>query len=217
MGDILIVTGGPVKESFCRRYIASGEWDLVIAADRGLELLRECAVDPDLILGDFDSADQQVVSDYEKRFPERIRRYPSKKDETDTELALEQAFACPQKRIHILGALGGRTDHMLANIQLLLRAVKKGRICYLVGESCRIYMTDRPIVIYKSEQTGTLISLLAYGKDVKDLTLKGFAYETDHLTLAADSSRGISNYLTDEKGAISFSEGIILIIETTES
>lgn len=216
MGDILILTGGPVQEDFCRQYIASGEWDMVIAADRGIELCSRCGLDPDLILGDFDSADQTVVSAYQSRLPERFRRYPARKDETDTELALREAFSCPPKKIHILGALGGRADHMLANIQLLAQAVKHGKLCYLIDEDCRIYMTDQPVSIRRKEQTGTLVSLLAYGRDVTGLTLKGFAYETKDLTLHADSSRGISNYLTQEEGTISFSDGMVLIIETKE-
>ncbi len=216
MGEILIITGGPVNESFAREYISKRTWDFVIAADKGLNLCHSCLLEPDLILGDFDSSDLTVLQYYEAHFPERIRRYPARKDETDTELALIEALSIPEKEIHILGALGGRVDHMLANIQLLQMALEKKRLCYLIDEMTRIYMTDHPITLQKNEDAKDLISLLAYGADVSGLTLEGFAYETRDLTLSVAGSRGISNYLTSKEGRISFTSGILLVIETME-
>ena len=216
MGEILIITGGPIQASFGKDYVSKGNWDFVIVADKGLELCHSCSLIPDLIIGDFDSIDAAVLSYYETRCPERIKRFPAKKDETDTELALYEALLIPDSEIHILGALGGRIDHMLANIQLLELAVKKKRICYLIDENTRIRMTDHPIVIKNTADSKNLISILACKEDVTGLTLKGFAYETKDLVLRVAGSRGISNYLTSEEGTISFTSGTILVIETTE-
>lgn len=105
---------------------------------------------------------------------------------------------------------------MLANISLLQIAVDRKRICYLIDESTRLYMTDQPVIIQKAHMTKDLISLLAYGADVTGLTLEGFAYETKNLTLPATGSRGISNYLVSDEGKISFTSGLILVIETLE-
>ncbi len=216
MGNILIITGGPVNESFAREYISAHSWDHIIAADKGLNLCHSCQLEPDLILGDFDSSDQHVFQYYESKYPDRIRRYPAKKDETDTELALIAALSIPEKEIHILGALGGRVDHMLANIQLLQVALEQNRLCYLIDETTRIHMTDHPITLRKDPDAKDLVSLLAYGADVTGLTLEGFAYETKDLTLSVAGSRGISNYLTCKEGKISFTSGILLVIETME-
>ena len=216
MGKILIITGGPVNESFAREYITQQSWDFIIAADKGLNLCHACMLLPDLILGDFDSSDLHVLHYYESQYPERIRRYPAKKDETDTELALIEALSIPDKEIHILGALGGRADHMLANIQLLQMALEKKRLCYLIDETTRIHMTDHSITLRKDQYAKDLISLLAYGTDVTGLTLEGFAYETKDLTLSVAGSRGISNYLTGKEGKISFTSGILLVVETME-
>lgn len=216
MGEILIITGGPIQEAFAQSYISQGNWDLVIAADKGLELCHSCMIVPDLILGDFDSSDQEILSYYQSHYPDRIRRYPSRKNETDTELALNEAFLYPDKEIHILGALGGRIDHMLANISLLQIAVDRKRICYLIDESARLFMTDHPVVIQKDHLSKDLVSILAYGTDVTGLTLEGFAYDTKDLTLPAAGSRGISNYLVSDEGKISFTSGTVLVIETLE-
>lgn len=216
MGEILIITGGPIQASFGQDYVLQRDWDYVIAADKGLELCYSCSLMPDLIIGDFDSSDAAVLSYYEAHCPERIKRFPAKKNETDTELALYEALSFPEGEIHILGALGGRIDHMLANIQLLEIAVEKKRICYLIDENTRIRMTDQPVVLKNSADSKNLISILACKKDVTGLTLTGFAYETQNLVLAVAGSRGISNYLTSEEGKISFTSGTILVIETNE-
>lgn len=216
MGEILIITGGPICSSFAQKYIKGGNWDVIIAADRGLEFCNALHLEPNLILGDFDSADEGVVSFYEKKYPERFRRYPARKNQTDTELAIDEALLLPQKEIHILGALGGRTDHMLANIQLLKKTLSKNKICYLVDEGCRIRMTDKPVLIRRTEMAGSMISLIAYGENVAGLTLTGFAYETDNLTLVPASSRGISNYLIADDGMIRFTKGTLLIIESDD-
>ncbi|MBQ7446647.1 MAG: thiamine diphosphokinase [Eubacterium sp.] len=216
MGEILIITGGPVQTSFAKVYVSQRNWDVVIAADKGLDFCHACHLVPDLILGDFDSSDQEVLHYYASHYPDRIRRYPARKNETDTELALNEALLFPDKEIHILGALGGRIDHMLANIQLLQTAVGHNRICYLIDENTKLFMTDHPVVLKKNEDAKDLVSLLAYGADVTGLTLEGFAYETKDLTLPVAGSRGISNYLVSEEGKISFTSGILLVIETLE-
>lgn len=42
-----------------------------------------------------------------------FRMYPSEKDQTDLEIALEQAYELAPKTIYIFGVTGGRLDHEL--------------------------------------------------------------------------------------------------------
>ena len=93
----------------------------IIGVDRGSLLLEELNLTPDLAVGDFDSLKKeellrinQTVSDIRYSVPE--------KDLTDTELALHYAFDdyCVDS-LSLIGATGGRLDHFLTNLFMLLK------------------------------------------------------------------------------------------------
>ena len=101
--------------------------DIIIAADKGLEHLSVLGLVPDIIVGDFDS--------YTGELPEtdaEMHRSVPEKDDTDTMLAVRIAIERGCTDIDLYGALGGRTDHTIANIQTLRFAREHGcrmRIC----------------------------------------------------------------------------------------
>ena len=94
--------------------------DLVIAADKGYETLSRLGVHPGLVVGDFDSLGS--VPDHPQ-----VLRLPRIKDETDTGFALRQGLKRGYWRFVLLGCLGGRLDHTVANLQLALRPRGPGR------------------------------------------------------------------------------------------
>lgn len=114
----LIITGGehpPLR--FLRRL--ANEMDVTIAADSGLALADKAGIVPDWIVGDFDSlADVHLLDKYHQ---ERIVRYPTEKDDTDTELAFKMAKALGCTKVQIAGASGGRIDHFIAMYAMFLR------------------------------------------------------------------------------------------------
>ena len=83
---ILIISGGMLEENFIRDYMEKHKFHRILAADRGLVLCKKLGIIPDLILGDFDSTTSDALEYYRSTVPERIRQYPSRKDDTDTEL-----------------------------------------------------------------------------------------------------------------------------------
>ena len=118
-----IVAGGPGREP--PRGLSPRPDDIVIAADAGAQHARAWGWPIHLLIGDLDSLDAAEA----RRLREAgvpVVTAPAAKDETDLELALERALATDAESIVITGALGGRTDHLLANI-LLLRASRPGR------------------------------------------------------------------------------------------
>ncbi len=95
--------------------------DYLICADSGYRHCVQLGFSPQLVLGDFDSYAGVVQSDCE------LLRYPIEKDDTDTMLAVKQALQRGYERLLLVGMLGGRLDHTLANIQTLVYAVEHGR------------------------------------------------------------------------------------------
>ena len=71
--------------------IPISEGDFVIAVDGGLMYCESLGVEPDLIVGDFDSITDSFVGaleEIEKRSPEKVVRLNTMKDDTDTMAAL---------------------------------------------------------------------------------------------------------------------------------
>ena len=58
----LIVSGGNVEKEILNKTIKNNNFDNVIAVDKGLEILDECNIQPNYIIGDFDSVNQKIIS-----------------------------------------------------------------------------------------------------------------------------------------------------------
>ena len=111
------------------------EEDYVIAVDGGLSYCGILNVEPDLIIGDFDSMSEQeklAVEQLQQTVPEKICRLPECKDDTDMLAAIKRGLELGYTDFRIYAATGGRFDHTLANIQCLLYLKNHGAVGYLV-------------------------------------------------------------------------------------
>jgi len=182
------------------------ECDLSIAADSGLEAFDQAGVMPDLLVGDMDSVDPQLLA----RCGEGVeqRRLSCIKDDTDGVDALDVAIARGADHITLLGALGGRLDHALANLMLLLRAQRKGAFAQILTESVRIVRVDETACLHGAK--GDTVSLLPLG-EAKGVSLEGFFYPLTDQPLTADYPLGVSNVVTGEEATVSVQEGDLLL------
>jgi len=120
------------------------------------------------------------------------------------------AFELNPDEIWILGALGGRLDHSLANISLLVICAKEGVEARIIDETCEIFIVDQYRVI--DGQKGETISLLPLSSQVTGITLTGFEYPLFQGKMEIGEPCGISNRFMDEKGTISVESGYLLVI-----
>ena len=139
-----------------------------------------------------------------------------KKNETDTELAIQQAKAAGAESVYIIGATGGRSDHFLGNLSLLEYASSLGMKAYIVDEYNRIRLIDSDLKLEKKNQYGKYVSLIPFGEEVRGLTLKGFLYTVSDFTLELGNSRGISNQILEEEAFIHLDSGKLLVIEARD-
>lgn len=214
--NTLIVTGGSIDYKFACEYLKKYTWDYVVCADAGMKFCHTAGIQPDLILGDFDSVDDASYTYFKETCPERMERFPTHKDETDTELALLRAIAAGADAVTMIGATGTRIDHLLGNIQMLKLALDRGVPCQIVDAHNRIRMVDGQIMLQKSDQFGKYVSLLPFTPEVTGITLKGFAYEVENFTLVSGIARGVSNELEAETASITCQNGILLVIESRD-
>lgn len=217
---LLIVSGGNIDEDFALAFMREQAFDHVIAADKGMEFLRRAGRAPDLIVGDFDSCDQEAL-EYFRGQGIRIRAYRPEKDYTDTEIAVRLATeklreGPGDRRITILGATGGRLDHFLGNLKNLSIPLAEGIPCEILDAQNRIRLMDAPFSIGKKEQFGKYVSLLAFAEPVEGLALTGFFYPLSGYTMDSGDAVGVSNQIVEERAQVSFSAGRLLVIESRD-
>ncbi|MBO4838938.1 MAG: thiamine diphosphokinase [Lachnospiraceae bacterium] len=202
----LIITGG----DFCAlpEDLKTERPACVIACDIGWRYAERLGLAADLAVGDFDSAPAP------EGMP--VKRVPSRKDDTDTMLAVKEALAAGYRDIVILCAFGGRLDHTLANIQGGAYAVSCGAVrVRLVGadtDALAVGPGACPLVLPRREDRS--LSLFALSDRVEGLSLKGTKYDGDGLILESRFPLGVSNHWTAPAAEISFRSGILLIVQS---
>jgi thiamine pyrophosphokinase len=212
----LIITGGSIQDKFACEIIKSGGFELITAADSGMDFLYRNHITPDIIVGDFDSADSDSLDYYRQHSRVEFCRLNPEKDDTDTEFAIRDAISRGMTELTILGGTGNRIDHVLGNIALLGIGIETDVGIEILDEHNRIRMINQSMVISKKEQYGTFISLIPYSDQVKNLTLTGFRYNLTDYTMGGFNSLGISNKIVDDVAEIIFTDGILLVIESRD-
>lgn len=189
--------------------IAAAEEDFVIAVDGGLSYCGILGVEPDIILGDFDSVsegEQEAIEKLKSQIPERIISLPTHKDDTDMLAALKYGLEKGYTDFRIYAGTGGRLDHTLANIQCLLYLKNHGATGYLVDGIGMILVIQNETVHFKEDMEG-ILSLFSLGKTAKGVTIKGMKYCLNDYTLTNDYPVGISNEFVGEAASVCVEDG----------
>lgn len=198
----LIITGGEFAP-----FVPPEEGEYVIACDRGYEHARRAGIRPDLVVGDLDSCRVEL----EPGVP--LRRLPVEKDDTDTMSALRLALSEGFRDIRLVCALGGRLDHLLANLQSLAFAAAR-------GASVRIESPDTEIRTLRNgslrlpRREGYSLSVFAVDGVCRGLCIRGAKYTLEDAELRPDFPLGASNEWSAEEAEITLREGTLLIVES---
>lgn len=210
--NVVIVSGGtPPSEKLLRNYIKDVEF--IIAADKGSECLYNYDITPDLLLGDFDSARKEVL-DKVKLKTKEVLRFPPEKDYTDTEIAITEAIKRGAKKIYLFGATGSRMDHTLGNIGLLLTTKKKGSVLEIIDDNNKLYLADNKMTLFG--KYGENISFHALCDKVINFRIKGAKYNLESYDMDLLDPRAICNEFVDTPIDISYDEGQLLVIHSTD-
>lgn len=208
--NIVIVSGGRLGDlAFFRKKMALTANRLLICCDGGARHLAAAGLIPDVLVGDMDSIEPSQLADYERQGV-KILRHPANKDFTDTALSLDYALDLRPQTIDIWGALGGRIDHALANIYLLVKGNMMGVKTCLLDEFCEVFVPDQEVNFENT--AGCVVSLLALSLRVDGITLRGFAYPLTDGVLTLSESRGISNIISADQASIRIRSGNLLVI-----
>ena len=206
----LIVCGGEIDGDFAERLIMSSGFEVIIAADRGMDFLYEHKITPD-----FDSVKNEALSYFKEKGMSDIHVLNPEKDDTDSECALQIALDHGADHIIIIGATGTRIDHVLGNISLLGKAMSEGKMAELLDTHNRIRMINNELEIEKNKQYGKYVSIIPVCKNNK-ITLEGFKYPLKDYTFEGFNTLGISNEIVDDIAKITVNEGQYIVIESKD-
>ncbi len=182
---------------------------VVIAADGGAEFARELGVSVDVVVGDFDSITSGSLETL-GRSGARIERHPREKDATDLALAFDAALAFGPRRVLLVGAAGGRLDHLLGELLLLgADAYAAVELDALLGPAAVHVVRGERLLV---GTPGELVSLFALHGPAVGVVTEGLLYPLRGETLPAGSSRGISNVFAAEEARISLERGVLLAL-----
>jgi thiamine pyrophosphokinase len=213
----LIVADGDVPDRASVERVLGGAPQLVIAADGGALKAEALGYPARVIVGDADSLEPAVVERLRTAGAE-VLIHPAAKDESDTELALNEALARGATRVVIIGAFGGkRLEHTLANVLLIASERLKGRdICLADGASTLRVMHDGESLEIRG-QPGDYVSLLPLTGQVSGVATVGLRYALTGEMLEQGPARGLSNELTTGIATIQIEEGRLAVIHTRRS
>ena len=140
----VILSAVPVAAAL-GRYVQPG--DFIVACDAGYRNAARLGLQPDLIVGDFDSAPRPKTA-------QETIVLPHVKDDTDTQYAARWLLEHGYDEITLLGALGGaRLEHTLANLATGLYLAKNGVKVLLANERSELHflVPNTPMELHRSE------------------------------------------------------------------
>ncbi len=183
---------------------------IVVCADGGAKVLFQYKITPDILLGDFDSIDKEILN-YYKNINANIKIYPPEKDYTDSEIAFNEILKMKDIRdIVLLGCTGTRIDHLIGNLGLLYRGLMNKINVYIRDDNNLIFLTDKAITLKRN--FGRYISFQGFREEVKDFSIKGAKYELHNHNLVLGDPLTISNEFLGDEIKIEFKDGIVMVI-----
>ena len=202
---VVVVAGGdpPTPEEIARLPANP----VVVAADAGLDHALAAGLTVAVVVGDMDSVSIEALATAEQSGT-RIERHPPDKDQTDLELALELAARLAD-RVIVIGAGGGRLDHLIGNLAVLSSPQWS-------GVNIEAWLNNAQAVVVHNQRTldvdpGTTISLFALGGPAR-VSTTGLTWPLNDEILEPLTSRGVSNKATTSSLQLSVHEGVVLAV-----
>lgn len=186
-------------------------------ADAGAELCRLAKVVPDVLIGDMDSLKpetRQWLRD--ANVQEYV--YPTEKDYSDTQLAVEALFEKGVDEIIVIGALGGRMDHELANIMLLMTYGRQGKSLVFWDEINRMRYIGADT--HQLDRVAGYVGIVPFSDEGMRLSIDGMHYPLKDVSVPFGESRLISNVFDEEDLAtidIVYGDGVLVVCKDRNS
>lgn len=204
MKKCVIVGGADILDYGKIKGYLSAE-DYYIFCDCGLRHSEGLGVEPDLIVGDFDSHPNPCL-DIETIV------LPVEKDDTDTVFAVKEAAKRGFEDFLILGAVGQRLDHTLGNVSILKMLFDMGKNAEIVDDYTEMTVVGKePQYV---EDCFPYFSLINIFGNATGISVKNAKYPLENAVITCDYQYGISNRaLKGKRAEVSVDNGCLLLLK----
>lgn len=189
-------------EGDVRAAYVSGVRDFIMGADVGWKLAAQAGVECDLAIGDFDSAPEPPHG--------RVERHPVIKDDTDVMLCIRRALSMGLRDILIIGGLGGRLDHTIANVQSLAFIADHGARGALSDGNVHMFIVKNGEICVP--RAAGKLSVFALSDVCEGVSIRGAKYEVENVCITNAFPIGAGNDFTEDFARISVRRGTLLVI-----
>ena len=215
----MLVSGSPLGTAPEILWEMSEGMSFVVAVDSGAKWCFEAGVIPDLLVGDLDSLDPEIAEAFKEQSVQTIA-FPSEKDASDLELALEEILDRGFTDLVATNVIGGRIDHELAALGNLAAVGERGLAVTVVESDQTLIFLNNPgartelQVAFGSDVANAAeitVSLIPWG-GVAVASATGYKWELDHAELYPAKSLGLSNVPTTVEPRIELHSGSLIVI-----
>ncbi|MCR4690588.1 MAG: thiamine diphosphokinase [Lachnospiraceae bacterium] len=200
-----VIIGGANIENYDLIRGRFQEDDYVIFCDGGLRHRKPLGIEPDLIVGDFDSYSNPEL-------PVETIVLPCEKDDTDTVYAVKEAIKRGYEEFLLIGVIGQRLDHTLGNVSILLYLDAQDLKGQIVDDYSEMeIVSDKPVIVNDSY---AYFSLLNISGTAEGISIKGAKYPLENGSISCEYQYGVSNeVLPGEEAEITVKNGKLLLIK----
>ncbi len=208
----LLIAGGhvPSSKEFLKQCFQGV--DFIACADSGMNITRQMGYVPDLLIGDMDSLNPELLADPEIKSMEVIKLNPVK-DYSDTYYAMEALRDRGVKQLTILGAMGSRADHSLANLFSLEHFLDCMEIEFLDGQNHVQLFKKGEFEIAKDHFT--YLSLLCLSDQCK-FSVEDTKYEVHEFETTRSDPIGLSNEILGDRAKLIIHDGIVVVVQSSD-
>lgn len=200
-----VIVGGADIGRYDRVRAQLGEDDFYICCDSGLRHREGLGIVPDLIVGDFDSHEDPHLN------IETIV-LPREKDDTDTVFAVKEALKRGFQDFLLVGVIGGRLDHTLGNVSLLLMLDTQRKRAVALDDCSELeIVSDKPVLI---EDRYPYFSLLNISGLAQGIHIRNAKFPLSGAEITCEYQYGISNeVLPGMTAEVSVEKGRLLLVK----
>ena len=182
----------------------AGAFGFVLAVDGGFAHLARMGCPPDMAIGDFDSLGY---------VPEggNVLVHPAHKDKSDLELAFDYVLENGFSHAVVYGALGGRLDHTVANLQMCARFAEAGIDVDLIAPDCAVRILVGPGTFGLPQMREGTVSVFSAVDESRGVSEEGMEYPLHDATLSNRTTLGLSNELIGRPASVSVEQGTLFV------